>query len=82
MSSTEPDNDISTVTVPGLGEVPSPTDCGEQKDGRKQTTRINADCPVCGRGPYKTFAKLRGHFGNKSNDSAHQAYDLSIEEFQ
>lgn len=79
MSSTD---DAETVTVPGLGEVPSPQHCRENKDGRKKTQHINAPCPVCGKGPYSTFAKLRGHFGNESGDPAHQQYDLSIDDYR
>ncbi len=71
-----------TISVPGLGEVASPSQLREQKDGRKKTHRINAPCPVCGKGPYTTFARLRGHFGNMSHDAAHQMYDLTLEEFK
>lgn len=71
----------TTITVPGLGEVPSPQHCREQKDGRKRTYRINSPCPVCGRGPYSTFAKLRGHFGNMSHDPSHQNYELRKDDF-
>jgi hypothetical protein len=75
-------DDLDTMTIPGMGEVPSPQAVRENKDGRKKTVHINAECPVCGKGPYSTFAKLRGHFGNKSGDPAHQQYDLSVEEFR
>lgn len=75
-------DDIETISIAGLGEVPSPQAVRENKDGRKKTVHINADCPVCGMGPYATFAKLRGHFGNKSDDPAHQQYDLRINDFQ
>lgn len=71
-----------TINVPGMGEVPSPQHCREQKDGRKQTLPINAECPVCGAGPYNTFAKLRGHFGNRSADAAHRSHDLDIEDYR
>lgn len=75
-------DEIDTVNVPGLGEVPSPQACRENKDGRKVTVHINSDCPVCGKGPYSTFAKLRGHFGNQSDDPAHQQYDLNIDDYR
>lgn len=75
-------DDLDTMAIPGVDEVPSPQAVRENKDGRKQTQHINAECPVCGKGPYSTFAKLRGHFGNESDDPAHQQYDLSIDEFQ
>lgn len=76
------DSDPDTVTVPGLGEVPSPQYCRENKDGRKKTHHINSPCPVCGMGPYSTFGQLRGHFGNESGDPAHDQYDLRLEEFR
>lgn len=75
-------DDVETVSIPGLGDVPSPQACRENKDGRKKTHHINAECPVCGQGPYSTFAALRGHFGNRSNDADHEQFDLSLEDIR
>ncbi|QUJ74763.1 hypothetical protein [Haloarcula marismortui] len=74
--------DLETLDIPDLGDVPSPQACREERDGRKTTNHINSKCPVCGAGPYNTFAKLRGHFGNMSDDTPHQNYDLRLEAFQ
>jgi|AntDeeMetagen285_2_1112576.scaffolds.fasta_scaffold01369_5 hypothetical protein len=72
---------LDTIDINGMGELPSPQACQENKDQRKVTHTIHSDCPVCGAGPYSTWSKLQGHFGNV-NDAAHQNYDLTLEEFK
>lgn len=81
---TSPTDETPTVSVPGLGDVPSPSALREQNRSKYDTQHVAvADrCPVrgCSASGFRTFKQLRGHFGNVSDDH-HRAYGLSIDDY-
>jgi hypothetical protein len=74
-----------TISVPGMGEVTSPSELSAQNSSKYETeyVPVPSNCPVpgCPSSGYSTFAELRGHFGNK-NDAAHRSYELDIDDYR
>ena len=72
---------LDTITVPGLGEVPSPSQCGNDSDKRPHRRSLNTTCPVCNEGKFSTFGELRAHFAQKTNSLEHQQYELRLDDY-
>jgi len=74
-----------TISVPGLGDVPSPSELAARNRSKYATDHVAVPdgCPVpgCTATGFHTFAQLRGHFGS-AGDRAHRAYDLSIDDYR
>ena len=79
------DSEDSTITVPGLGEVASPSALREQNRSKYETEHVPVpdECPVrgCTASGYQNFNQLRSHFGHVA-DASHRAYDLSIDDYR
>lgn len=79
------DDESTTITVPGLGEVASPSALREQNRSKYETEHVPVpdECPVpgCNASGYKNFKQLRSHFGHMA-DASHRAYDLSIDDYR
>lgn len=82
---TDTDTDTDTITIPGVGEVTSPSAIREQNRSKYETEAVPVDdeCPVpgCNASGYRNFRQLRSHFG-RANDGAHRAYNLSIDDYR
>lgn len=84
-SDNDTERDSDTISVPGLGDVASPSTLREQNQSKYDTDNVAVphECPVraCSKTGFQTFKQLRGHFGQVS-DAAHRAYDLDIDDYR
>lgn len=82
---TEQTGRSTTMNVPGLGEITTPSELRYQNRTKYTTEDVPVPdaCPVpgCSSRGFNTFPELRGHFGSQA-DEAHRDYELTIDDYR